>query len=360
MKRGVTMINFGKRLYELRKASNYTQEELASLLNVSNAAVSKWESGISYPDITLLPNIARIFKVSIDTLLGLELRNETIKELKDEALKLLNSGHFSDALYHLESALVKYPNDPELNLIMGRALLISGTNKKEKNIELVNKSLRYFDKTLYLDNEGSFKEVTIQNKSYALTILGRYEEAIELLESLNSDKYILEIANIYIKMGKVEKGMVLLQKLLSDFAFSFPILTNSLANCYEKLGRKDEAYELMKLCACFREKFTNLNNANYFDFLSSRDYLDLSLYAMKNEKIEEMYEYLEKAIEHAKKFDSNPSYDLSNVKFLYGLEGSYGNGGFKAMPYIIEKMKLEFSRFSEEERFKKLIKDTNS
>ena len=64
------MKNFGSKLSELRKRKGYTQEELAEILGVSPQAVSKWENGLSYPDITLLPEIAHLFNVSIDELLN--------------------------------------------------------------------------------------------------------------------------------------------------------------------------------------------------------------------------------------------------------------------------------------------------
>jgi transcriptional regulator with XRE-family HTH domain len=57
-------------IQSLRKQRGITQEELAGHFNISNQAVSKWESGQSCPDITLLPRLASFFGVSVDELLG--------------------------------------------------------------------------------------------------------------------------------------------------------------------------------------------------------------------------------------------------------------------------------------------------
>lgn len=65
-------INVGKVIAKLRKEREITQEDLANYLGVSKPAVSKWESAQSYPDITLLPEIATYFDVTIDELLGYE------------------------------------------------------------------------------------------------------------------------------------------------------------------------------------------------------------------------------------------------------------------------------------------------
>lgn len=45
----------GKRIAQLRKARNLTQQQLADQLNVTNRAISRWERGEGYPEITLLP-----------------------------------------------------------------------------------------------------------------------------------------------------------------------------------------------------------------------------------------------------------------------------------------------------------------
>ncbi len=54
---------------EKRKALSLTQEQLAALLGVSTPGVNKWEKGSSYPDITLLPALARVLKTDLNTLL---------------------------------------------------------------------------------------------------------------------------------------------------------------------------------------------------------------------------------------------------------------------------------------------------
>lgn len=67
----------------LRKEKGYTQTALAEILNVSNRTVSKWENGDGYPDITLLPEIAKALGVTVDELLnGERAPKEGIADLK--------------------------------------------------------------------------------------------------------------------------------------------------------------------------------------------------------------------------------------------------------------------------------------
>ena len=60
----------GRRIARLRLTKTATQERLAKELNVSPQAVSKWENDINYPDISLLPDLARFLGVSVDELLS--------------------------------------------------------------------------------------------------------------------------------------------------------------------------------------------------------------------------------------------------------------------------------------------------
>lgn len=59
----------GSRISECRKRLGITQDQLAEHMNVSPQAVSKWENDLSCPDISLLPQLADYFNVTIDDLL---------------------------------------------------------------------------------------------------------------------------------------------------------------------------------------------------------------------------------------------------------------------------------------------------
>ena len=61
-----------EKLYELRRASGMSQEELAEKLGVSRQAVSKWESGATQPELSKLIELSKLYNVSVDELLSLE------------------------------------------------------------------------------------------------------------------------------------------------------------------------------------------------------------------------------------------------------------------------------------------------
>ena len=65
-------LTIGKKLKALRKERDLTQEEVAAHLGISFQAISKWERGDGYPDITMLPALANYFRVSVDELIGMD------------------------------------------------------------------------------------------------------------------------------------------------------------------------------------------------------------------------------------------------------------------------------------------------
>ena len=86
----------GKKLYELRKQSGFTQDYVAEKLGVSAQAVSKWENDIACPDIMTLPNIANLYGISIDELF----KNEEVKSnVKFEKIEKINENELIFRVY---------------------------------------------------------------------------------------------------------------------------------------------------------------------------------------------------------------------------------------------------------------------
>lgn len=74
----------GKKLYELRKQSGFTQDYVAEKLGVSPQAVSKWENDIACPDIMTLPHIAELYGITVDELFKNDDVKSNVKFEKEE------------------------------------------------------------------------------------------------------------------------------------------------------------------------------------------------------------------------------------------------------------------------------------
>lgn len=83
-------MNFGNRLKTLRIKKKLTQQQLADLLGLTKSVISAYENGLRYPAYDVLIKIARIFKVSTDYLLGVEIKREIdTSGLTDEQVEAL-------------------------------------------------------------------------------------------------------------------------------------------------------------------------------------------------------------------------------------------------------------------------------
>ncbi len=114
------MIKLGEKIKSLRKQKNISQEVFANYLGVSFQAVSKWETGNTMPDITMIPAIASFFGVSTDELFDFNLFEieKQVEEICHEAYKYrFTDGAKSERI--LRKGLQRFPgNDIILNNLL--------------------------------------------------------------------------------------------------------------------------------------------------------------------------------------------------------------------------------------------------
>ena len=79
----------GDKIKELRKKHNITQKELADKLNVTYQAVSKWERGINYPDISIIKEISNLYNIDINELMDIEVKKRPAKNIYLVLLSIL-------------------------------------------------------------------------------------------------------------------------------------------------------------------------------------------------------------------------------------------------------------------------------
>lgn len=103
-------MTIGANIKRLRTARNITQEQLSTAMNVTCAAVSKWERGETYPDITLLQPLAYFFEVTLDELMGYD--QKKVQADIDETIALYRK-HWKDSKGReiIVRAYHNYPND---------------------------------------------------------------------------------------------------------------------------------------------------------------------------------------------------------------------------------------------------------
>jgi transcriptional regulator with XRE-family HTH domain len=118
-------IYFSEIFKKLRKGRGMTQEQVAEVLSVSPQAVSRWETGATYPDIALLPSIAEFFETTVDALLGTgkARAKERIDGFLRHCKELLEAGDLTEAIDLMRSAVREFPNSFELQYSLVETLL---------------------------------------------------------------------------------------------------------------------------------------------------------------------------------------------------------------------------------------------
>ena len=174
------MINLGNRIRELRKKNGITQEQLASALNMSPQAVSKWEMGAGYPDVATIPVIAGYFRISLDSLFDYD--PEKTEEKIQEIYMSAQGVPFEIAEQRLLDGIAAYPGADMLK----RDLLerYAGQIREYGRIEFKDKALAIGEK-LIAESSDSFLVCGAKGDLADIHIAtGNYEEGRKIIQSM--------------------------------------------------------------------------------------------------------------------------------------------------------------------------------
>lgn len=183
----------GTTILAARHTKGLTQEALADLVGVSAAAVSKWETGASYPDITLLPPIARALGMTVDALLDFHPApsNEELRAIGDHLRTVFDKQGFAAGQQAAESVLREYPSSGQLKVMLGgfyfhflSSALSHAEDPEQESETLIARCLTLFEQGEAQSETENEKLGARLLRINALTMLGRYGEAEALIDSL--------------------------------------------------------------------------------------------------------------------------------------------------------------------------------
>lgn len=244
-------------IHDKRKELGLTQEQVAAYLGVSAPAVNKWEKGSTYPDITLLPALARLLKVDLNTLLCFqeELSKQEIHHLGDEAAKLIRTEGLDAGIRMMSQKIQEYPRCTELihmfALMADGALIMSEFSTEEKKT-YEEKILSWYRRVADSDNE---KEKISGAYMLAAKYMHRKEfdkaqEMIDLLPEHNAiDKHVIQ-ADLYMLQKKEEnlaKAAELLQRKLLAMIMEISGILNRMVKIDLAAGNEKKAEQIADL-----------------------------------------------------------------------------------------------------------------
>ena len=179
----MTNINIGNKIRELRKKKGITQEGLASVLSVSPQAISKWESGLTYPDMEMIPVIAGYFEVSLDMLFDYDIREMKVKIQK--IIKDARKYFFDDTQKYIaimRDALQEYPCNEDLltSLLNGYEYELRDKNNTSYLDEMIELSQKIITESTDFIRVCNVKDI----QAAAYLEKGEYQKAKSVLETL--------------------------------------------------------------------------------------------------------------------------------------------------------------------------------
>lgn len=179
------MGSLAENLRHLRKEKGMTQEELADVLQISFQTISKWERQESYPDIQMLPVMARFFEVSVDELLGVDQQNAKVAQEKllkewetDNA-----SGKNLENIKRMRAALKQYPGNYEIMLKLVKSLeKCQGSDDEMKKYR--EEAIRLSERIIKHCPDDEMRNEVLYNICYTYWKNGEKELAIQRARQL--------------------------------------------------------------------------------------------------------------------------------------------------------------------------------
>lgn len=232
---------------ERRLARQLTQEQMANCLGVTAPAVNKWEKGTSYPDITLLPALARLLDTDLNTLLSFkeDLTEKEIALFLNHLSEIADTDGLEKAYAAAMEKIQEYPTCD--SLILNAAVLLDAAVKLYEKGEAAGEYQAavesLYQRVLYS------RDSEIRNRARSMLILKytereEYDKAQEMLDLLPEetpvDKKQLQ-ANLFLARGELKEAARLEEEKLLSAVNEIPSVLITLMEIAEKENRMEDA-----------------------------------------------------------------------------------------------------------------------
>lgn len=350
-------MKLNEQIREHRKKVGLTQEQVANYLGVSTPAVNKWESGSTYPDITLLPALARLLKIDLNVLFSFheELTDSEIQSFAVELTEASQSNGFEFAYEMAKEKIRQYPYCNHLIYssanILDAALVLAPMKKDQK--DEYEKQIIMWYKQVASCQEYPIKISAISILAKKFIKNGNCEMAEKLAEEIpdcNFDKTSFQI-NISMLEGAFGEAAILMEgKLLQDLLK----LHSSMCSLIEielKDGNCEMAEQITKIAQSMIPLF------GLWPYLMRIPYLYIALY---KKDVTASLNQIENIFESAKeitKMETSPLYyRMAQVPTNRKLIENAGNRFISAFVSEIEN-KTEYDFLRNSKKLQSLISE---
>ena len=308
-------LKISENLRNLRKERGNTQDELANHLGISVQAVSKWERGDGFPDITLLPYIASYYDVMVDDILGCNSlrKQKDIEAFKKQAQILINKGKRKERLELCREMQKKYPNDEDvLYNLMYDLWAVDHRNNSEEIICIANKLLK--------SDSIEIRYGAIQMLAFTYSKLGNDEKAVEYAKMVPCNRDLL---------SSVLKGKELVEHCRWYFwniCDTMLRLSDNMIQCTESGYTAEERHKIKKsIYDIFHAVFSD-GDFGFWEERLSRLCLYMAKYSVETGNIDRAFDELNQMCDHAEKYHHFDSIDHTSL-LVRGLQYESSQSG---------------------------------
>lgn len=243
-------------IQERRKELGLTQEQVAEYLNVSVPAVCKWEKGVTSPDISLLPSLARLLQTDLNTLFCFkeDLNMQEISNFCKEMAEIVREKGISQGFEAAKGKIHTYPYSEALlhclTLQLDGLLLTSGLSEDEMR-PFYNTLTKWYQRLMESD-DSSIRSSASYMTAARFIQAGEYDKAQQILDTMPSkddtlstlaDKRLLQIT-IYQQQGETEKAAQVIQNALLMSLSKAQILLVKLVDTALLAGDMEKAEQI--------------------------------------------------------------------------------------------------------------------
>ncbi|MBO4457326.1 MAG: helix-turn-helix transcriptional regulator [Butyrivibrio sp.] len=192
-----------------RKEMELTQEGLADAIGVTVGAVSKWERGSNTPDIVTMMELANLFDISLDELVGYDMSSKKIEDMCARIESLGLEHRFDEAIKEAGDAILRYPHNFKVlhtyaDIYLLKTMETLNPDDAEKGISLFNEALRHISQ----NNDPEINKYNIKTKIAHLYIEVDPEKALEHLKEINFNNNLCnEIALVLQHLGRTTEAL---------------------------------------------------------------------------------------------------------------------------------------------------------
>jgi transcriptional regulator with XRE-family HTH domain len=284
-------LKISENLRKLRKERGNTQDDLANHLGISVQAVSKWERGDGFPDITLLPYIASYYDVMVDDILGCNYlrKQEDIEVFKKQAQILINKGKRKERLELCREMQKKYPNDEDvLYNLMYDLWAVDHKKNSEEIICIATKLLK--------SDSLEIRYGAIQILAFTYSKLGNDEKAVEYAKMVPCNRDLL---------SSVLKGKELVEHCrwyFWDVCNTMLRLSHNMIQCHEAGYTAEERHAIRETLYKFYHLIFSDGDFGFWENRLGVLCRDMAISSAEMGNIDQAFDELNKMCEHMEKY----------------------------------------------------------